>query len=421
MAGILVPVPLNFFRSQTDANRLIQLRHKENQSNHELWLHRNHPTHPPRQVIFDFSDWTEKKRLIRTLHDRIFIVEDQDGYPERVTMPGNQYGTDTGKVHIVNAAEWSNLPLLQSLQVPRWPPTTPERLFTVPRNHPLPCIGCILKEHIYGDVMRSSYALTLQVGDIINHDTPNGGIVWGRVTANNQSLEAVRCNIFDNPHVIRDIPYTWLTVNPQWRNEYIERRPPPVRPTFCNCDVARWRHQQESWHKRFKLCATADKSEVYVVSRKYVRKERPMAEFLGVLKPNYDLWGQVSPATNRSDAEVNRHRIQAPMGSQGEAELCFIDSYRYGNFTRFIRHSCKPNADWHDVRYGDMRMKVLFSNRVIEEKEEVTVDFGIEWLEEKGSCDCGLNECQLKQKQKGTPTKGTPTKGTPTKGTPKKK
>ena len=77
-------------------------------------------------------------------------------------------------------------------------------------------------------------------------------------------------------------------------------------------------------------------------------------------------------------------------------------------------------------------MMVLFSTRVIPEGAEVTVNFGIEWLKEKGSCDCGLDECQLKgqgtpKKGQGTPKKGqgTPIKNqtTPKKhqGTPKKK
>jgi hypothetical protein len=128
-----------------------------------------------------------------------------------------------------------------------------------------------------------------------------------------------------------------------------------------------------------------------------------MGELIGVLKPDREYWGQTSPATIRSMAEVYRHRVPIEIGIQRQEISCYVDYYRYGNFTRFVRHSCKPNAEWTQCRVGDMRMMCLFSTRVINEGAEVTVSFGIEWLKEKGSCDCGLEDCLLKQQ--GTPGK----------------
>jgi hypothetical protein len=238
MSGILVPVPTNFYASQADANRLLQLRSKEDQDMNERRIRDAMIAPPPRQFIFTAQDDNEKIRIIRKLHNRIFIVVDQDGYPERVDMPGNQYGKETGVVHILDAAEWSNLSIIPSLQVQRWPTTAPEHLLTAPRNSEEQCVGCLLKDIRYQDDMIHTYASQVRLGDTINYETQNDGVIMGDVEDNNQIIHKIKFKLFNSDRTVI-VPWKWLTVKPTWRDQYLIRDPPAEHKNPCDCDVAR--------------------------------------------------------------------------------------------------------------------------------------------------------------------------------------
>jgi hypothetical protein len=74
---------------------------------------------------------------------------------------------------------------------------------------------------------------------------------------------------------------------------------------------------------------------------------------------------------------------------------------RQGNFTRFVNHSCKPNAQYqHFVWLGIQR--VLLVSKGIEAGTEITVDYSeAYWRGLKKRCLCGESCCRYSGKDQG--------------------
>lgn len=80
-----------------------------------------------------------------------------------------------------------------------------------------------------------------------------------------------------------------------------------------------------------------------------------------------------------------------------------IDAFKYGNLSRFINHSCDPNARIWFVNncHGDPKNQklVFFSDRTIAKGEEITIDYTGgngrgEDLVEAIACSCGARACK---------------------------
>ncbi|CAK4702771.1 unnamed protein product [Aphanomyces euteiches] len=72
-----------------------------------------------------------------------------------------------------------------------------------------------------------------------------------------------------------------------------------------------------------------------------------------------------------------------------------VDARFVGNFTRFINHSCDPNARWETYRSRDSfcpRIHVL-SLRHIQAGEEITVDYGLAHGLGASKCGCQSPNC----------------------------
>ncbi|XP_066245089.1 histone-lysine N-methyltransferase EHMT1 isoform X1 [Euwallacea similis] len=84
-----------------------------------------------------------------------------------------------------------------------------------------------------------------------------------------------------------------------------------------------------------------------------------------------------------------------------ETDSFCIDAKFYGNFSRFINHSCLPNLypikvfiDHHDLRFPRI---ALFSKRDIAANEELSFDYGDKfWLVKCKlfTCHCGTEQCK---------------------------
>ena len=80
--------------------------------------------------------------------------------------------------------------------------------------------------------------------------------------------------------------------------------------------------------------------------------------------------------------------------------LC-IDAFFCGNLSRFINHSCDPNINTVQIHFGNRETRnpligsiVFYSNRDIQCKEELTIDYHYYNSKQKNNlCFCGTKKC----------------------------
>lgn len=80
--------------------------------------------------------------------------------------------------------------------------------------------------------------------------------------------------------------------------------------------------------------------------------------------------------------------------------LAIIDAARYGNWTRFINHSCRPSTLFFtDTIAGRLGMFVR-SMRDINMFEELTIDYGQDYFTRSKDCACGEDCCLYNKESK---------------------
>ncbi|CAD6193958.1 unnamed protein product [Caenorhabditis auriculariae] len=82
-------------------------------------------------------------------------------------------------------------------------------------------------------------------------------------------------------------------------------------------------------------------------------------------------------------------------------ETYTIDAKFYGNYTRFINHSCEPNVKVANVCWDACQDQLvhmcLFSVKEIETGEELTIDYGDAWwINKKFPCLCESSSCRYR-------------------------
>ncbi len=74
-----------------------------------------------------------------------------------------------------------------------------------------------------------------------------------------------------------------------------------------------------------------------------------------------------------------------------------VDAFEYGNFTRFINHSCDPNLTvynvWVDSISDDLHEIAFFTKRSIENGEELTFNYRRMLKDLLERCRCGSSRC----------------------------
>lgn len=71
-----------------------------------------------------------------------------------------------------------------------------------------------------------------------------------------------------------------------------------------------------------------------------------------------------------------------------------ISSKQFGNWTRFINHSCRPSTEFYRMVVGDRVMVAIRVLRNISFGDEITVNYGANyWLNADRFCECGENGC----------------------------
>lgn len=81
-----------------------------------------------------------------------------------------------------------------------------------------------------------------------------------------------------------------------------------------------------------------------------------------------------------------------------DKSIATISCKRYGNWTRFINHSCAANSFFRTMPIGRRMRIVVIAGRDIRFGEEMTIDYGDQYWTEDKLCMCGESECKY-----GTP------------------
>ncbi|KAK2604089.1 hypothetical protein N8I77_007047 [Diaporthe amygdali] len=69
--------------------------------------------------------------------------------------------------------------------------------------------------------------------------------------------------------------------------------------------------------------------------------------------------------------------------------ICIITARDYGNWTRYINHSCTPNVRGDDGMYGNRRAITFHALRDISADEQLTFDYGDAYFGNMGiNCQC---------------------------------
>lgn len=99
--------------------------------------------------------------------------------------------------------------------------------------------------------------------------------------------------------------------------------------------------------------------------------------------------GELKPLDGKEDNKYSLVHDSKPF----DQVKVLISPKRYGNWTRFINHSCDSSTAFTRVTVGRRTAMVVYAKRDIEAFEEVTVDYGSGYLETL-NCKCGTSPCK---------------------------
>ena len=117
-----------------------------------------------------------------------------------------------------------------------------------------------------------------------------------------------------------------------------------------------------------------------------IREGALLGEYVGVLIPY-----NAEPV----DQDPTYGMAFCPTPDSGvDCSIAIISSKRYGNWTRFINHSCAANTCYNNMPIGDRMRIMVVACRDIRFGEEITVDYGDQYWTEDILCKCGEAECK---------------------------
>ncbi|VDO26383.1 unnamed protein product [Haemonchus placei] len=104
-----------------------------------------------------------------------------------------------------------------------------------------------------------------------------------------------------------------------------------------------------------------------------------------------------------SDDEAARPERSDTYFFETRVDLHIVDGRLYGNFTRFINHSCRPNARvgmvvW-EAQPEQLSHICIFASENILKGTEITISYGKSWWDAKLrqlSCRCGHADCEYR-------------------------
>ena len=153
--------------------------------------------------------------------------------------------------------------------------------------------------------------------------------------------------------------------------------------TPCGCS---FRTSLDVWHPLIEL-RDYGRRGVGVRALERIPKRAVLDEYVG----------EIFPADYKDDP-VYGLDVNLP-GYRNEEVVATISAKRYGNWTRFINHSCDASTHFRTVTQGGRYRTVVQTVRAIEVFEEITIDYGDGYWRDR-KCECGAEKCVSRKKRK---------------------
>jgi hypothetical protein len=107
------------------------------------------------------------------------------------------------------------------------------------------------------------------------------------------------------------------------------------------------------------------------------------------------LTGTIQPRTLKFGKGEENWLTSIPIGSSADGETAYINTTRCSSVARFINHSCSPNCQLIEGRWGlTYRGVYVTALGDIPQGKELTIDYGPEWFTGDDHCLCGESNCK---------------------------
>lgn len=188
------------------------------------------------------------------------------------------------------------------------------------------------------------------------------------------------------------------------------------RTAHCAHTFASWRRVSgDDWEDHFELRETPDGRGVGVYTKKAFKKRATLGWYAGTVVPfncsdslRSDYLMDVSVGNMDGyilnqvfGPSVDANGNGGVVGGEGldfepyPEDTVWVDGARYGNWTRFINHSCDAYAEFENMRVGGTRIMAVVARCDVPAGVELTVDYGDGyWTARGGGCGCGVEWCE---------------------------
>ncbi|MCJ1229346.1 hypothetical protein MMC12_006011 [Toensbergia leucococca] len=122
---------------------------------------------------------------------------------------------------------------------------------------------------------------------------------------------------------------------------------------------------------------------VGIRSLQKIQKGDVLAEYLGEI---------IHPATCRNE-DIYSLVVDEPPHDHNTDEITIVTAARWGNWTRYINHSCEANTCFDVKVVGPLERWVVVAEKDVEFGAEVTINYGADYFREGLLCRCGSERC----------------------------
>ncbi|KAL6242645.1 hypothetical protein RBB50_010291 [Rhinocladiella similis] len=173
------------------------------------------------------------------------------------------------------------------------------------------------------------------------------------------------------------------------------------KKTDCSCSLSDYYERHKGQPNALVELFDTGKLGTGVRALQALKKDAILGEYIGEIYPLRD------PTRYRTEMYVFSMEVQqgrrAKKGGAGNKKAedpvdIIVDPAIYGNWTRYINHSCQPNAAYVYATVGRRKVILIQTLRDVNFGEELTSNYGEGYFINMGlECICGAEECRSRK------------------------